>query len=430
MKKMFLRMATAVLLCAGPASWAGAGEMDVLLGKLVEKGILTPNECQVIMAEAKQEAAKELAKGEATTAPAWTQKIKISGDGRYRTQTDWGKPTRPQPYRVRQRFRARLGVDAKVNDQIYGGVRVATGNDNKANSTNQTLTDNFSKKPVWLDQFYVLWTPKIPKEVGETKVWGGKFQNPFQCTEIMWDQDINPEGTAVQYVSPQFFNDTFPTNFYSNTGTFWLGESAAWGADPMLWAAQVGFKSLVYNEWDTTLDFSVTNYNFVNNDYKAITFAVGDNQGIATKFNDVDLLLQLDSQRFMSLEVPWGAYTDFIDNTNERTQTAFCLGGYLGKKKPKDKGDWKGWLEYRSLDRNSVPDWMPDSDFFGYTPYGIPTEGGTNTRGINMGVQYAIYKDTVLNLEYYYTTPISVNKVTGYQDSPYQLMQADVNIKF
>lgn len=430
MKKICVALIAAFALGLVGVSGAHASDMDVLVKKLVEKGVLTPNEAQVVVADAKQETAKELAKGEAYTAPTWSQNIKLKGDLRYRTQTDWGKPDRPQNVRVRQRMRSRIGLDGRVNDQISGGVRLATGSDNKANSTNQTLTDNFSKKAVWFDMFYVLWQPKLSPEIGEAKVWGGKFSNPFQSTEIMWDPDINPEGTAVQYTSPTFFQDSVPTNFYANTGAFWLGESAAWGADPMLWAAQVGFNSLVYTEWDTTLDFSVTNYNFVNNDYKAITFAAGDNQGIATMFNDVDLLLQLDSKRFMSVEVPWGVYTDFIDNTNERTQTAFCLGGYLGQKKPKAAGDWKGWFEYRSLDRNSVPDWMPDSDFFGYTPYGVPTEGGTNTRGINMGLQYAVYKDTVLNLEYYYTTPISVNKVTGYQDSPYQLLQMDVNVKF
>lgn len=415
------------------AANAHASEMDVLLKKLVEKGVLSPNEAQIVAADAKQDAAKELAKGESPTAPEWTQKIKIKGDVRFRTQSDWGKDLGRASSRTRQRIRARVGIEGKVNDQIYGGVRVASGDTNISNSTNQTLADDFSKKAIWFDQFYILWTPKVlPAEYGDAKVWAGKFTNPFVTTELMWDQDINPEGLVAQYSSPIFFEDSYPTYFYGNGGYLWMDESSGWEADPLCWVWQGGFNTLVNEEWGTTFDTSVAYYDFANLEGKAIDFRNlnAGNTNYGSTFQNVDLILQLDNKKFMSYDIPWGLYTDYNVNAAMPDQKAYLLGAYLGNKKPSKQGEWKTWFEWRYLDIDSILDTLPDSDFHAFNTMGNVFGGGTNCKGLNFGVQYAILKDTVLNFEYYYTVPLEVKKSGFYEDSARQLLQVDVNVKF
>lgn len=432
MKRSIIIALLVIAASAFAAESARAGEMDVLLSKLVEKGILSPNEAQLVAAEAKKEAAKELAMGEAVTAPSWTQKIKMKGDVRFRTQTDWGKDLGGANQRTRQRVRARVGLDGKVNDQISGGVQVATGDTNISNSTNQTLADNFSKKAIWFDQFYVLWKPKVPSEYGNAKVWAGKFNNPLVKTELMWDSDINPEGVLAQYSSPIFFEDSYPTYFYGNGGYFWMDEAGGWEADPLTWVWQGGFNTLLNEEWGTTLDTSIAYYDFANLEGKRIDFrnTNAGNTNFGSTFKNVDLILQLDSKKFMDHEVGWGLYTDYNVNVALPSQKAYLLGAYLGNKRPAKQGEWKGWFEWRYLDIDSILDTLPDSDFYAFNTMGTPFGGGTNCKGINFGVQYAILKDTVLNFEYYYTVPLEVKKSGFYDDSARQLLQMDVNIKF
>jgi TolA-binding protein len=89
----------------------------------------------------------------------WVENIKISGDFRYRHESidaedlhDWATGHN------RHRIRARLGIDAKVNDEFDLGFRIASGSGDPA-STNQTLADSFSSKELWLDLAYFNYHP-------------------------------------------------------------------------------------------------------------------------------------------------------------------------------------------------------------------------------------------------------------------------------
>ena len=57
-KKLSMILLSALFFAACCPAYSFAGEMDVLVNKLVEKGILTPYEGQILKADAKAEAAK------------------------------------------------------------------------------------------------------------------------------------------------------------------------------------------------------------------------------------------------------------------------------------------------------------------------------------------------------------------------------------
>ncbi len=95
--------------------------------------------------------------------------------------------------RFRERIRLRFNVEAKLNDQIKGGFSLASGDLNNPISTNQTLDQYDTRKPIAIDRVYATYTPSWFKPLTLT---GGKFSYPWFNTELVWDKDLNPEGAG------------------------------------------------------------------------------------------------------------------------------------------------------------------------------------------------------------------------------------------
>src|SRR6267143_1552434 len=128
----------------------------------------------------------------------------FSGDFRLRDEPFIGGPTNQSQVRNRARFRARLNINAKFNDDISGGLSVASGDLNDPISTNQTLNQFYTRKPFTLDRAFITFTPHQFKPLILT---GGKFAYPWYRTELTWDNDLNPEG-AAQTLQWNFTNKT------------------------------------------------------------------------------------------------------------------------------------------------------------------------------------------------------------------------------
>ncbi len=480
-------LVASALVCS--AMQAQAGEIDVLLTKLVEKNVLSPAEAQIIADETKLQVSKDLAQGKSTSVPDWTQRIKWGGDVRFRTQGDWAKtannqtagavtsgsplgagtsPTNANDIRkqqIMQRVRGRFWMEGKVNDFTYSGVRFAGGGIG-SRSTNDTLNDYFGKDPVEFDQYWIRF--EAPSELirdygcyfSDLKLWAGRFNIPYEYSELVWDSDINPQGVALQYVSPDLnvMGNTPSFNIYSNLGMFWLEEARNYNTDPLLFGYQVGMKTEPFGPCDSVLNVATTMYDFANLQGKTPTNSAGTNTrqwwgdygwptgGIPVvpanvlkyEYNVLDLLVTIDNAKLMGIEMPHGFYGDYIHNASAGTKqnSGYLLGGYLGKKKIKDKGDWKARAEMRYIERDAIPDFMPDSDFYGFGTYvgvnqsqgvnGLPAGGGTNGKGINMALEYMLFKNTALNFEYYWMEPIQSFDKT----CPYNELQIDIITKF
>ena len=184
--------------------------------------------------------------------PDWASRIRFYGDIRARYEmvnfpkgnnpafTNFGAINGGAPYNVsptnldappffntsedrnRFRLRARLGLQADVNDHVEAGFRIATGENNSPVSTNQTFGSNgsnFSKYALWLDRAYLAWRPfadrpePVEQEVDgvvsklevqralrpDLAVYVGRFDNPFVSeTELVWDSDLGFDGAAVK----------------------------------------------------------------------------------------------------------------------------------------------------------------------------------------------------------------------------------------
>ena len=358
-------------------------------------------------------------------------------------------------------------MEGKVNDFTYAGVRLAGGGA-KADSTNDTLQKFWDKAPVYFDQYYMRF--EAPSDLirsfgqyfSDFKIWAGRFPNPFNSTEMTWDPDICPEGVALQYTSPDVHIGSLPSmNIYTNLASLWLDENTNLANDSILWGGQIGVKTDEFGPLASKLDLSTAMYYFSNLQGQSNTGVVtprtntlswdasqGMNQPpIGTwyyKFNVFDILISLDNQKIGDTVFPHGFYSEYINNicaNNSNTQNqGLLLGAYIGKKKPKDPGDWKIRAEWRYIGRDSIPDFMTDSDFYGFGTFsttapfnpvteggnGLPVEGGTNTKGVKLAADYVLFKNTTLTAAYFWLNPIkSVS-----QTDPWNEVQLDVVTKF
>jgi hypothetical protein len=117
----------------------------------------------------------------------------FSGDFRLRAEPTFGGPVDQSQDRFRERIRLRFNAEAELNDQLKGGFSLASGDLNNPISTNQTLDQYDTRKPIAIDRAYATYTPSWFQPLTLT---GGKFSYPWFNTELVWDKDLNPEGAG------------------------------------------------------------------------------------------------------------------------------------------------------------------------------------------------------------------------------------------
>ncbi len=120
-------------------------------------------------------------------------RFRFSGDIRVRSESFFQESV---PFRHRARIRARLGIDSKLGEDFTGGFAIATGSLDDPISTNNTLTDNFTRKPIGLDRAWVSYQPGQAKWLRLT---AGKFAYTWQMTPLTFDSDLNPEGFSEKF---------------------------------------------------------------------------------------------------------------------------------------------------------------------------------------------------------------------------------------
>ncbi len=130
----------------------------------------------------------------------------FSGDIRLRGETFHNGTATP---RNRERFRLRFNVNAKLTDEFFGGLTVASGDATDPISTNQSFTNFYTRKFFSIDKAFFGYKPKWFAKVGggELELLGGKWGYSWYRTQMTWDDDLNPEGfsESVSWKIPTSF---------------------------------------------------------------------------------------------------------------------------------------------------------------------------------------------------------------------------------
>ena len=180
--------------------------------------------------------------------------------------------------RNRARIRLRFGVEGKLSDDFTGGFLLTSGSLGDSNSTNETLTNFFTRKSIAIDRAYVTYQPVAAKWISLT---GGKFGFTWQRTPMTFDSDLNPEGFTEKFSfdlkSPMIKNFTVQ-------GIQLLYNEASRGDDSFAVGGQVS-SMLDFGFMNSTASFSLLDWRFPDAILNASSFAVqspGEGPGCAT----------------------------------------------------------------------------------------------------------------------------------------------------
>jgi hypothetical protein len=432
----------------------------------------------------------------------WTDRISISGDLRVRGQGDFYDDSNPTPLdlvggsqatlttrvpdlaaatsaglptgntltdRNRSRLRARLGITARVNDWVLGGLRLATGSATDRVSTNQTLGQNFNRYSFLVDQAYIRLTP-----FEWLSATAGRMPNPWLSTDLVWNESLSFEGASVTVRRPEQATATILP--FATVGYFPVREGAPPRRGRGIIGAQLGL------QWEaselTRVRVGVASYRFryfeglIDGDYSAVTgpgpsygqyeYEAGLRQRGNTLFltnNPLEIAagLSLDRARWglasrfeplaLTLAAQWSHFAPVVigltgevvrNQAYDREEVAsrtggiylddariFGVGGRLtvGMAEVRNLHDWQVSLAYRWLGSDAVPDAFVDSDI------GL---GGTNVRGLIVGFNYGLARDTALAARWVSGRTISSPTVRPGRGDRFGVdsLQVDLNVRY
>jgi len=361
----------------------------------------------------------------AAGAAEWHEKIKVGGDVRFR-----GESIKLE-YRdgeSRTRVRARLRVTGEANECWSVGLGLATGSDDPV-STNTTLTGGYSRKGIALDLAYIDFHPKA---VAGLNVLAGKMNLPFVVageTELMWDNDLTPEGLAVRYrrgacaCVEVFLNgaafdirDTDPDD---------LGEARMVGG-------QAGLDATFSNGAGLTIGAGYFNYEgaigrtgfyrsneFYGNTTRLWQGTIGGYpyfyRGYANDFNIFEALgvVELGLREWADVAL----YGTYVNNVRADDRNVGWLAGGSASR-GRDRGALKLRANYRRVESDAVIGVFADSDFIG---------GGTDGKGWELGLAFGAAKGVELGATWF----LNVKGVADESyETGYQRLQLDVRAEF
>lgn len=314
--------------------------------------------------------------------------------------------------RERHRMKALLGITAQLDQNLSYVFALISGSDDPV-SSNQTLGGGASSKSLHIDQAefsYKLNGPKWPHNIS---IGGGKMKKVFfqpGATELIWDEDIRPEGLRADY---GFKYDRFALDV---TLAHFLLEERKVEDDTSMSGVQTKFTTY-FSEVDVTLGASLYKYRnlrgfvplYDSNDSFGNT--VDGSGNYATEFNIQELFLLFDLK---VMGIPISVFGDLATNAAaDKENKAFLYGFSVGK--AKKAGEWRFTYNNREVEADSVVGAYTDSDF---------ADGGTNGKGHEVGFKHAVTDKSWLAITHF----MNKKPLTGSKD--YSRTQMNYSFKF
>jgi hypothetical protein len=354
--------------------------------------------------------------------------------------------------RNRDRIRARLNANFRVNDTITGQFAITTGGDDPR-SGNQSLDGQNARKTFGLDLAYVTWAPNA-----DWKVTGGKQKYPWQRTaSFFFDNDVNPEGLSANFTKGNFFAGAF----YD-----WLAERAlAFGSptgtntDSIMFGAQVGYRipfsdtvkltlAGTYFDFDGVQGYNplfggsafgnttTTSASVCNRTLAAGTACLASDYDVVEVFADLTASVGGRPLRFF-IDGAKNTAAEINPVAGEKLDTAYSAGITYGAAGAA-KGTWEMGLIWQKTEKDALFGQLLDSDF---------GDGNTDTKGFALRGGYTVARNWTLNATLFMnqlsndvpqsvtvfntTTPAPLDTtVLTVNDRDYNRLQLDLNFRF
>jgi uncharacterized coiled-coil protein SlyX len=364
----------------------------------------------------------------------------FSGDARMRFEPFYGggPSTAVNQDRIRYRIRLRFNANAKFSDEFAGGFSIGSGDTNDPISTNQTLTNGFTRKPFFIDRAFIKYDPKWFSPFSVTV---GKFGYTWYRTELTWDNDLNPEGfseTLAWKIKSPILERIALVAFQLPV----LEQSTK--LDTFIFGAQLqtNWKLGNYVKFGGYVGY----YNYENADplraaRAAATIGGSSNTNAASttgqqfesKFGLLNAIGRLD------FKTPWAKWPvmtqiDFVNNTracrnlenipvaqqtpcNPRDRSGYWADILIGRQQ--EKGDWQWGYSYIRVEREATVDAFNFSDL----------RQPTNTFNHRLILNYQAYRNIQLGFTGLFGRPL-VTATSPSQETLLKRMQFDIIYKF
>ena len=312
---------------------------------------------------------------------SWADRIRWQGDFRYRYENI---DLQDYDSRNRSRIRARAALIANITPDLQVGFGLASGGDDPV-SSNQTLGSGGSSKGLALDLAYFDWSA-----LENTHIYGGKFKNVLYKpggSQLLWDSDWRPEGTAVSWNNDMFFAEGLGTWIESDSdkqGSFAYALQAGINlpiGDTLSLTAGAG-----YHVFDVQGRGSIfgDDEDFYGNSFNPLT------QTYLYNYEELEVFANLAFEVFSR---PLLFYADYVQNqAADDNNKGYILGFNFGK--ANRKGQWEIGYAYEKLEADAVFGLLTNSDF------GV---GGTDAKGSILGASYALHNGVNAGLTYFIT---------------------------
>jgi len=367
---------------------------------------------------------------------SWLSRLEWTGDFRGRLENFWYDEDDfdvDSPDRNRGRYRLRIGARAKVNEVVTAGFMLASGDFNGTGCENRSTNRSagtgadFDMDPICINQAWVeLAMPKRFLPEGMTlKSIVGKQANPFVWRNgrdtLVWDNDITPEGVAVQLTAAP--GDQL--SLFGNAGYFISDENSAGpSSDPHVAAVQGGLGFTPTEDIESGARLSWYGWQSVSDTFLASGASFGNLTPQDFSVGEVAAYV-----RFKHFENwPVLVYGQFAQNFD-----AESLAGAGGDQ---DQG-WAAGIEvgdrkhfvlvgagYSEQEANFAPAQFTDSDLF---------DGFTNREGWLVYLGRELWSNTELNVTFFKGDAIdddAIFAVPGAPSADRMRLQTDFLVKF
>ncbi|MBU9889561.1 MAG: putative porin [Candidatus Omnitrophica bacterium] len=388
-------------------------------------------------------------------ADKWLKGLKFSGDMRLRYEAfqNTNGTSSENDDRNRFRYRLRFGWEKKFTDEMKAGFYLASGEraGTDSTSTNTSLDENFSWKPIFIEKVFATYAPNWAKvgPISLLEITAGKMNNPFEAgsSDIVWDRDVKPEGIYEKANFNLLDTGSYDLKGYATAGQFVLDEDSATsgGGDANLFAYQLGLNQILYTDlMERPIDVKsavsyytfgkyATGSNFSSLGQRGNPYVPNSTSQLAAgEFELVEFYNEISLYPF---GLPVRPYFDWVSNIGNKAanwdvagtdgSNAWALGVKLGG--INKKGDWEISYAYKRIGRNAVPGFN-DSDF-GYS-------GHSGVRGSHIKAGYALTDYLTVNAGGIFAnnlnvgTRLSGGASSGILDQEQRRFQLDLVWKF
>jgi hypothetical protein len=466
-----IRIAAALAIVSASAASLHADD-SALIDILQRKGVLSTKEAS----ELRKEIAKEQHEDSASKIKlsSSVSELKLYGDLRLRYQYD-AKDTQLSPaqgggsnvsQRSRWRFRLRLNADVKLGEHWFAGVELQT--ENASDSSNQTYENGFGDYDIFISKAYLGWKP-----VEWFTLTGGKFNNPFYTTDLVWDPDINPNGISEVIAFHKLgggeagggyskdgksLKDVHPPEspweltlvagqFIFDDNLEYAGPDNDSSTDAYLFQTQL-IASYQFDHAKVTI--APAWFTYVNGSLSGLAnnSAFQDNAFVSGATRNLNLILAPGDVSFHIGQTKAKIYWDLAYNIegSERVQDIYRLANSVGNPQHesvddfaylvgfqvgenKKAGDWSFLGNWRQIGLGAVDPNLNDSDF---------SQSELNTRGFKASLSYNFTPFAIGTITYGYAwnlrDALFGGEATGgnavADSNEVQLLQVDLNVKF